>query len=54
MMTRAADGLREQWVLQIGSAEVENLETHLAALVGALPEGFDSPGWMAQNEVKPA
>lgn len=47
------DELRDQWERQIGSAQLESLETHLAALVGALPQRFDTPGWIARNEGEP-
>lgn len=45
--------LRERWKRQIGSAELERIETRLAALVGPLPERFDMPGWMAQDHGEP-
>jgi DNA-binding MarR family transcriptional regulator len=48
------DELRERWEQQIGAAELERLETHLAALVGAAPIRFDTPGWMARDLGKPA
>jgi DNA-binding MarR family transcriptional regulator len=42
--------LREQWVRQIGAAQVANLEINLAALVGTSPARLDDiPGWMAQD-----
>lgn len=44
------DELREQWKRQIGPDQLDNLETNLAALVGTLPERFDTPGWIAQNK----
>lgn len=47
------DELRDQWKQRIGSAQLESLERDLATLVGALPERFDMPGWLAQNESKP-
>ena len=43
------DDLRDQWVLQIGAAELETFETQLAALVGAVPVRFDTPGWIARD-----
>jgi DNA-binding MarR family transcriptional regulator len=43
------DELREQWVRQLGAEELETLETHLAALVGAQPVRFDTPGWIARD-----
>src|ERR1700730_10525466 len=43
------DELRDQWERQIGPAELENLETHLAALVGDPPVRFDTPGWITRD-----
>ncbi|MER6829992.1 MarR family transcriptional regulator [Streptosporangium sp. NPDC000563] len=43
------DELRDQWEQQIGAAELAALETHLTALVGAMPIRFDTPGWIAQD-----
>ena len=43
------DQLRDQWGQQIGAAELETFETHLSALVGALPVRFDTPGWIARD-----
>ena len=40
------DELRDRWERQVGSAELESLEAHLATLVGASPIRFDTPGWM--------
>jgi DNA-binding MarR family transcriptional regulator len=40
------DELRHQWERQIGSAQLETLERHLATLVGASHERFDTPGWI--------
>src|ERR1700689_604052 len=37
------DELRDQWERQIGTAQLENLETHLARLVGTPPVRFDTP-----------
>jgi DNA-binding MarR family transcriptional regulator len=45
--------LRNRWAQQIGSAQLESLETQLTALVGAPPERFDIAGWIAHNESKP-
>jgi len=47
------DELREQWARQIGPAELETLEAHLAALVGAQPVRFDTPGWIARDLGEP-
>ena len=43
------DELRDQWERQIGPAQLENLETHLAELVGDPPVRFDTPGWMSRD-----
>jgi hypothetical protein len=48
------DELRHQWERQIGSAELENLEAHLAALVGDPAVRFDTPGWMSRDLGEPA
>ncbi|MFF3441807.1 MarR family winged helix-turn-helix transcriptional regulator [Streptosporangium sp. NPDC002721] len=47
------DELRDQWEQQIGAAEFETFETHLAALVGALPVRFDTPGWITRDLGEP-
>lgn len=43
------DELRDRWRQRIGSAELEHLEKHLAALVGASPIRFDTPGWLTRD-----
>jgi DNA-binding MarR family transcriptional regulator len=43
------DELRDQWQRQIGRAQLEDLEKHLAALVGASPARVDTPGSMTQD-----
>src|ERR1700681_3614000 len=43
------DELRDQSALHIGAAELETFETQLAALVGAVPVRFDTPGWIARD-----
>jgi DNA-binding MarR family transcriptional regulator len=43
------DQLRQQWEQQIGRAQLETLETHLAELVGDSPGRLDTPGWMTQE-----
>ncbi|SNY46835.1 MarR family winged helix-turn-helix transcriptional regulator [Paractinoplanes atraurantiacus] len=43
------DDLRARWASQIGATELAALEKHLAALVGAAPIRFDTPGWMATD-----
>jgi len=48
------DELRQQWAQQIGIAELENIETQLAAMVGAQPVRFDTPGWLTQDLGDPA
>ena len=47
------DELRNQWKQQIGSAQLQKLETLLSKLVGTLPERFDAPGWMVQGHSEP-
>jgi len=47
------DELREQWERQIGAAQLENLETHLAELVGDPAVRFDTPGWMSRDLGEP-
>jgi DNA-binding MarR family transcriptional regulator len=48
------DELRDQWAQRIGAAELDGIEDHLIALVGAQPVRFDSPGWMARDVGEPA
>jgi DNA-binding MarR family transcriptional regulator len=44
------DELREQWIRQIGAAQVATLERNLATLVGNSPTRIDDiPGWMAHD-----
>src|SRR5580692_6277127 len=47
------DELRDQWQRQIGNAQLQNLETHLAELVGDPPVRFDTLGWMSQDLGEP-
>lgn len=47
------DELRDQWERQIGPAQLESLETHLAALVGDPAVRFDTPGWMSRDLGEP-
>jgi integrase/recombinase XerC len=47
------DELRDEWERQIGPAQLENLETHLAALVGDPAVRFDTPGWMSRDLGEP-
>ena len=39
----------DQWAQRIGAAELEGIENHLTALVGAQPVRFDTPGWIARD-----
>jgi DNA-binding MarR family transcriptional regulator len=41
--------LRAQWEQQIGASQLQQLETHLAALVGSTSPRLDTPGWMARG-----
>jgi DNA-binding MarR family transcriptional regulator len=43
------DELRGQWERQIGTDQLEILETHLAELAGSTPVRFDTPGWMSRD-----
>jgi DNA-binding MarR family transcriptional regulator len=43
------DELRARWERQIGADELATFETRLAALVGAPPMRFDTPGWIARD-----
>jgi hypothetical protein len=47
------DELRDQWVQQIGIAELENFETRLAVMVGAQPVRFDTPAWLTHDLGEP-
>jgi hypothetical protein len=47
------DELRDQWEQEIGPAQLESLETHLAALVGDQPVRFDTAGWMSRDLGEP-
>jgi hypothetical protein len=47
------DQLREKWKQQIGSDELEHLESRLTALVGASRIRVDSPGWIADDLDQP-
>ena len=48
------DELRDQWAAALGAAELETLEKQLAAVVGALPIRFDTPGWLTHDLGDPA
>jgi hypothetical protein len=43
------DELRDRWAQQIGAAELDRIEDHIAALAGAQPVRFDTPGWIARD-----
>jgi len=47
------DELRDQWAQQIGAAELDRIEGHLTALVGAQPVRFDTPGWITRDVGEP-
>jgi DNA-binding MarR family transcriptional regulator len=47
------DELRDRWAQQIGAAELDRIEDHLTALVGAQPVRFDTPGWIARDIGEP-
>ena len=47
------DELRDQWQQRIGSAALETMEEHLTTLVGPLPAGSVSPGWMTRDLGEP-
>jgi DNA-binding MarR family transcriptional regulator len=47
------DELRDNWKRQIGPDELERLESHLAALVGASPIRIGTPGWIAHDLDRP-
>jgi DNA-binding MarR family transcriptional regulator len=47
------DELRDKWKQQIGPDELERLESRLAALVGASPVRFDTPGWVVHDLDQP-
>jgi DNA-binding MarR family transcriptional regulator len=47
------DELRNKWKQQIGPDELDHLESRLAALVGASPIRFDTPGWIAHDLDQP-
>jgi len=44
------DELRDRWARQIGAGQLEILENHLSALIGAGPAHLeDTPGWMSRG-----
>ncbi|GCE07819.1 MarR family winged helix-turn-helix transcriptional regulator [Dictyobacter aurantiacus] len=43
------DELRNTWARQIGIAQIEEIEKHLAKLVGTDPLRLDTSGWLAQD-----
>jgi hypothetical protein len=46
------DEMRDEWMQQIGSHELERLESRLAALVGA-SRSVDTPAWIADDLDQP-
>jgi hypothetical protein len=38
----------------VGIGELENVETQLAAMMGAQPVRFDTPGWLTHDLGEPA
>ena len=47
------DQLRQRWLQQIGRTQLESLEENLEALIGAVPERFDTLGWISQDDGEP-
>ena len=43
------DELRTTWARQIGITQIEEIEKHLAELVGTDPLRLDTSGWLAQD-----
>ncbi|WP_027086825.1 MarR family winged helix-turn-helix transcriptional regulator [Cohnella panacarvi] len=43
------DELRKKWARQIGSTELEQIEKHLAELIGTDPNRLDNSGWLARD-----
>ncbi len=43
------DELRNQWARQIGTTQLEEIEQHLAGLVGTDPLRLDTSGWLARD-----
>ncbi len=43
------DELRNQWARQIGTTQLEEIEKHLAELVGTDPIRLDTSGWLARD-----
>jgi len=43
------DELRNTWARQIGTTQIEEIEKHLAELVGTDPLRLDTSGWLAQD-----
>ena len=43
------DELRNKWARQIGTTQLEEIETHLAELVGTDALRLDTSGWLAQD-----
>jgi DNA-binding MarR family transcriptional regulator len=43
------DELRDKWEREIGTKQLERLESDLSALIGASPVRVDAPGWIAHS-----
>lgn len=43
------DELRKKWARQIGITELEQIEKHLAELIGTDPNRLDNSGWLARD-----
>lgn len=43
------DELRNKWARQIGRTQLEELEKHLAELIGTDPNRLDISGWLARD-----
>ncbi|UPK42643.1 MarR family winged helix-turn-helix transcriptional regulator [Paenibacillus pabuli] len=43
------DDLRNKWARQIGVIQLEEIEKHLAELVGTDPIRFDTSGWLGRD-----
>lgn len=45
------DDLRDRWGQQIGADRLKELEAQLTDLVGTAPVRFDTPGWIASQDL---
>lgn len=43
------DELRNKWARQIGDTQLEEIENHLAELIGTDPHRVDNSGWLARD-----